>query len=50
MHQQVRILHNIMSIFTFMGVYLSHHDDQYSFEVVLTAMDKLLPMLMVGIK
>lgn len=33
-----------------MGVYISHHDDQYSFEIVLTAMDNLLPILMVGIK
>ncbi|XP_065904568.1 HEAT repeat-containing protein 1-like isoform X3 [Dysidea avara] len=41
----VRILHNIMSIFTFMGTYLSRHDDQYSFEVILKAMDNLLPVL-----
>ena len=47
--QQVRLLHNIMPIFTFMGAYLSHHDDQYSFEIVLTALDSLLPMLMVSI-
>ncbi|KAI6651024.1 HEAT repeat-containing protein 1 [Oopsacas minuta] len=40
-----RIIHNIMPIFTFMGSSMVRNDDGYSFQVILQAIETLVPPL-----
>ncbi|KAJ3616011.1 hypothetical protein Zmor_012122 [Zophobas morio] len=41
-----KVLHNIMSIFTFMGTDLSRQDDSYTFHVIRHTLEKLIPPLL----
>ncbi|XP_071954262.1 HEAT repeat-containing protein 1-like [Antedon mediterranea] len=40
-----RVLHNIMSIFTFMGAHLLRQDDNYSFQVIQRTIQTIIPTL-----
>ena len=40
------VLHNIMSIFTFMGANVLRQDDSYSFEIIKKTIDAVIPTLM----
>ncbi|XP_033103567.1 HEAT repeat-containing protein 1-like [Anneissia japonica] len=40
-----RVLHNIMSIFTFMGAHLLRQDDNYSFQVIQRTVQTIIPTL-----
>lgn len=42
---QEKVLHNVMSIFTFMGASVVRQDDSYSFEVITKTMDTVIPAL-----
>ena len=39
------MLHNVMSIFTFMGASVVRQDDSYSFEVITKTLDTVIPAL-----
>ena len=39
------MLHNVMSIFTFMGASVVRKDDSYSFEVITKTLDTVIPAL-----
>jgi len=39
------VLHNVMSIFTFMGASVVRQDDSYSFEVITKTLDTVIPAL-----
>ncbi|KAJ7330602.1 HEAT repeat-containing protein 1 [Desmophyllum pertusum] len=40
-----KVLHNVMSIFTFMGASVVRQDDSYSFEVITKTLDTVFPAL-----
>ncbi|XP_068676688.1 HEAT repeat-containing protein 1-like isoform X1 [Montipora foliosa] len=40
-----KVLHNVMSIFTFMGASAVRQDDSYSFEVISKTLDTVIPAL-----
>ncbi|XP_078352830.1 HEAT repeat-containing protein 1-like isoform X2 [Oculina patagonica] len=40
-----KVLHNVMSIFTFMGASAVRQDDSYSFEVITKTLDTVIPAL-----
>jgi U3 small nucleolar RNA-associated protein 10 len=40
-----RIVHNLMSIFTFMGSNLLHQDDSYTFEVIQKTLTTIIPII-----
>ncbi|PFX20859.1 HEAT repeat-containing protein 1 [Stylophora pistillata] len=40
-----KVLHNVMSIFTFMGASVVRQDDSYSFEVITKTLDTVIPAL-----
>ena len=42
---QEKVLHNVMSIFTFMGASVVRQDDSYSFEVITKTLDTVIPAL-----
>lgn len=42
---QSRVLHNLMPIFTFMGASILRQDNQYSFQVINTTLDTIIPVL-----
>lgn len=42
---QEKVLHNVMSIFTFMGASVMRQDDSYSFEVISKTLDTVIPAL-----
>jgi len=42
---QGKVLHNVMSIFTFMGASVVRQDDSYSFEVITKTLDTVIPAL-----
>lgn len=42
---QEKVLHNIMSIFTFMGANLMRLDDAYSFQVINKTVQTVIPAL-----
>ena len=42
---QEKVLHNVMSIFTFMGASAVRQDDSYSFEVISKTLDTVIPAL-----
>ena len=42
---QEKVLHNVMSIFTFMGASVMRQDDSYSFEVITKTLDTVIPAL-----
>lgn len=42
---QEKVLHNVMSIFTFMGASVIRQDDSYSFEVITKTLDTVIPAL-----
>ena len=39
------MLHNVMSIFTFMGANVMRQDDSYSFEIIKKTIDAVIPTL-----
>ena len=41
------VLHNIMTIFTFMGANVLRQDDSYSFEIIKKTIDAVIPTLLV---
>lgn len=43
---QDKVLHNIMSIFTFMGANVMRLDDTYSFQVINKTVKMVIPALM----
>ena len=42
---QEKVLHNIMSIFTFMGINVLRQDDSYSFQVIKRTVEAVIPAL-----
>ena len=42
---QEKVLHNVMSVFTFMGASVVRQDDSYSFEVITKTLDTVIPAL-----
>ncbi|EDO34893.1 predicted protein [Nematostella vectensis] len=40
-----KVLHNVMSIFTFMGANLLRQDDSYSFQIISKTVDTVIPAL-----
>lgn len=42
---QEKVLHNVMTIFTFMGASVMRQDDSYSFEVITKTLDTVIPAL-----
>jgi len=42
---QEYLLHNAMSIFTFVGSNLAQHDDAYSFQLITRTIDTVIPAL-----
>jgi len=42
---QEYLLHNAMSIFTFVGSNLAQHDDVYSFQLITRTVDTVIPAL-----
>jgi len=42
---QEYLLHNAMSIFTFVGNSLAQHDDAYSFQLIARTIDTVIPAL-----
>ena len=42
---QEKVLHNIMSIFTFMGASVMRQDDSYSFQVIRRTVETVIPAL-----
>ncbi|XP_029184672.2 HEAT repeat-containing protein 1-like isoform X2 [Acropora millepora] len=40
-----KVLHNVMTIFTFMGASVMRQDDSYSFEVITKTLDTVIPAL-----
>ncbi|KAI9571928.1 hypothetical protein HD554DRAFT_2300345 [Boletus coccyginus] len=44
------VLHNIMPIFTFMGSNVFHRDDSYSFNVVQSTIDNVVPVMVSSLK
>ena len=42
---QEYLLHNAMSIFTFVGNSLAQHDDAYSFQLITRTIDTVIPAL-----
>ena len=42
---QEKVLHNIMSIFTFMGVSVLRQDDTYSFQIIKRTVEAVIPAL-----
>ncbi|XP_060517602.1 HEAT repeat-containing protein 1 [Cylas formicarius] len=41
-----KVLHHIMSIFTFMGSSLLRHDDAYSFQIIMKIVDIIVPIFL----
>jgi hypothetical protein len=42
---QEKVLHNVMPIFTFMGVSVLRQDDTYSFQVIKKTVEAVIPAL-----
>ena len=42
---QEKVLHNIMSIFTFMGMSVLRQDDTYSFQIIKRTVESIIPAL-----
>lgn len=43
---QEKVLHNVMSIFTFMGVKILRQDDSYSFQIIQQTVEAVIPELL----
>ncbi|KAG6334786.1 hypothetical protein ID866_4304 [Astraeus odoratus] len=44
------VLHNVMSIFTFMGSNVFHRDDSYSFRVVQSTINNIVPVMVSALR
>jgi U3 small nucleolar RNA-associated protein 10 len=43
---QSKLMHHLVSVFTFMGSLVLRHDDEYSLQIIAKVIDDVVPVIM----